>query len=207
MISLAILLASAALAGAAGGTFVYGRVRKKQGEEPKPEREPKERGPIALGDVIVLDEGRGGELWVARELALCEAGAPPWLVLFEADGPEAARAILAWDPNEPSSFAVLSPRDLKLATRLPSKIEVEVDGAPTCLTLIARRTSLAELDAAPSAEGASALAPAGELLVGTYRGGARGFAVVTKTASGAWLYAGHRVAMHEVSVLKVDRAT
>lgn len=206
MITLFVALSAAAVAGAAAGRWVYARVRAVPG--PVDESPPKERGPIALGDVIVLEGGRGRELWVARELALCEAGAAPWLVLFEADGPASARAILAWDPSDTSSFAVLVPTTsggpAQFPRHFPSTIEVEIEGAPTSLALVARRTSIGVLDVAPNAEGASDLVPQGELQVATYQGGARGFAVVAKCTDRARLYSGHRVSFHEVSVLQVD---
>lgn len=208
MIPLFVILGAAAIAGAAAGRWVYGRLRDEQAKSPEDATPPKERGPIALGDVIVLEGGRGKELWVARELSLCESGAAPWLVLFEADGPASARAILAWDPSDATSFAVLVPSPFSgshHAPSMPSTIEVDVGGAPTCLSLVARRTSTAVLDVAPSAEGVSDLVPQGELQVGTYRGGSRGFAVVARASDRTRLYAGHRVSLHEVSVLQVDR--
>jgi len=201
VITILLALGATLVAGAAGH-WAYARTHRSD-PEPKPPP-PQERGPLALGDVIVLDEGRGDELWIARELALCEGEGAPWLVLFEADGPAAARAILAWDPADATSFAVLRPLPIGGIQHVPSTLEVEVEGASLCLGLIARRTSTAVCEAAPSAEGASDLAPQGELLVATYRGGARGFAVVAKSHDRTRLYAGHRVAMHEVSVLAVD---
>lgn len=209
MISILVLVSASALVGAAAGRWAMTRGRATRPAEPA---EPAatatsaprgERGPIALGDVIVLDEGRGQELWVARELALCEGDDPAWLTLFEADGPASARAILAWDPADAGSFALLRPAPTVGLSLIPSTLEVE--GAP--LSLTARRTSKAVLSAAPSAEGQSDLAPQGEVLVATYRGGARGFAVVARSHDRTRLYAGQSMSLHEVSVLQVDRPT
>lgn len=198
MISL-LIIAAAATAGVAAGSWVYRRIRRLP--EPGPVSIA-ERGPIALGDVLMLDGGHGKELWAARELAFVEGEGAPFLVLFEADGRADERAILAWEPSDPDQFSVLRPQAFPghSPSRLPSTLEVV--GAETHVTLSARRTAKGVFARAPEAEGKSDLPHEGAALVGVYRGGGRSYAVAVRDSSEQLkLYVGHTLSLSSVSVL------
>jgi len=200
MITIALILAAAATAGIAGGSFVYKKLRQQQGEPKEPS--PDERGPIALGDVVLLDDGHGRELWAARELAFREGDAPPFLILFEADGRQTERAILAWEPSEPDGFAVLVPSRPPWGDAPPSRLPTTLDAGETRLSLRARRSAKGIFARAPEAQGKSDLPFEGAALVGVYRGGAREYAVVVRdTSERAKLYVGQRISLSSVSVL------
>jgi hypothetical protein len=196
VITALVLLGASALGGAALGLWVRGR-RADPSAPPTP---VPLRAPIALGDVVVLDEGRGPELWVARQLALRENDQPPWLTLLEADGPAASCAVLACDARDAASFALLRPAPVAAMARVPSTLEHEGES----LSLVARRSSLGARTSAEGAQGPSELPADGALLVAVYRGGARGVALVVRAPDRTRLFVGHRVALHEVSVLHVD---
>lgn len=199
-----LLVAAAATAGVAAGSWVYRKLRRTR-EEP-PFSAPVERGPIALGDVLVLDGGRGRELWAARELAFVEGDAPPFLVLFEADGRADERAILAWEPAEPDCVAVLKPLPGDDAlSRLPTTLEVE--GGAGRVSLAARRIATGVFTRAPETEGRSDLPHEGAAMVGIYRGGGRAYAVAVRDSSEKLkLYAGHTLSLSSVSVLAASTA-
>lgn len=203
-----LLVAAAATAGAAAGRWVYTRIRARQ-HRGQPDTAPAsiaERGPIALGDVLVLDGGHGRELWAARELAFQEGEAPTFLVLFEADGKSDERAILAWEPTAPDCFAVLRPQKWsdRAPARLPSTLEVEgeVEGGSNRVSLAARRTAKGVFQRAPRAEGRSDLPYEGAAVVGIYRGGGRAYAIAVRDSSnGIKLYVGHTLSLSSVSIL------
>ncbi len=200
MITIALILAAAATAGAAGGSWIYRRIRKQQGAPNEPS--PEERGPIALGDVVMLDDGHGRELWAARELAFREGDALPFLVLFEADGRTSERAILAWEPSRPDAFAVLAPARPPWGDSPPARLPTTLESGDVRLSLRARRSAKGIFARAPEAEGRSDLPFEGAALVGVYRGGAREFAVVVRDSSErAKLFVGHTVSLSSVSVL------
>jgi hypothetical protein len=195
-----LIVTAAATAGVAAGSWIYRRIRRTT--PPAPESLPVERGPIALGDVLVLDGGHGKELWAARELAFAEGDAPPFLVLFEADGRTDERAILAWDPKDPECFAVLRPQvwPAAVAARLPNTIEIE--GGDNRVSIAARRTARGAFSRAPQAEGRSDLPHEGAAVVGIYRGGGRAYAVAVRDSSEKLkLYVGHTLSLSSVSVL------
>jgi hypothetical protein len=198
VIGIALILAAAA-GGVAAGSWMYRRAR----EATALPDDPDERLPIGLGDVVLLDRGHGRELWAARELTFREADAPPFLVLFEADGRASERAILAFDPTEHDAIAVLTP-DGSLSdrpSRMPTTIEVRIEGALTTLSLSARRTATGVFARAANAEGRSELPYEGAALVGIYRGGGRSFAVLVRDSSErAKLYVGRWVALSSVSI-------
>jgi hypothetical protein len=215
LVALAVGAVAAASAGVAAGRWIYRRVRGKQ--EAASRRKEDERAadlatPIALGDVVVLDGGRGAELWVARCLSLREGEGDPFLLLFEADGPAARRAILAYDPLRNEEIAVLAPRafpegdvmDGRRMSRPPGTIEVEVEGETTLLQLEQRKTARGSRDAVPSAEGRSDLPPAGEtILVASYRGGAHGRAILARDDAGTvHRYVGRTIPFSSTSVFK-----
>lgn len=194
-----LILAAAATATAAAGSWVYRRVRRVKPIAPEP---PPERGPIALGDVLVLDGGHGKELWAARELSFVEGDAAPFLVLFEADGRADERAVLAWEPTDPDCFAVLRPQVWSHAApaRLPSTLEIE--GGDKRVSLAARRTARGVFNRAPEAEGRSDLPHEGAAVVGIYRGGGRAYAIAVRDSSEKIkLYVGHTLSLSSVSVL------
>jgi hypothetical protein len=197
LITIALILAAAASAGVASGSWIYRRARKAP-----PVPEPEERGPIALGDVVMLDGGHGRELWAARELSFREGDASPFLVLFEADGRKSERAILAWEPTEPDAFAVLEPAPPPWGDSPPARLPNTLESGAIHLSLRARRTGKGIFSRAPEAQGRSDLPFEGAALVGVYRGGAREFAVVVRDSSErAKLYVGYTVSLSSVSVL------
>jgi hypothetical protein len=200
-----LIVAGAATAGVAAGRWIYSRIRRRQAAVAPPESKPVERGPIALGDVLVLDDGHGRELWAARELSYQEGDAPAFLVLFEADGKADERAILAWEPTDPDHFAVLRPRVWSDAVpaRLPSTLEIE--GGSNRVSLAARRTGKGIFGKVPDAAGKSDLPYEGAALVGIYRGGGRAYAIAVRDSSEKMkLYVGHTVALSSVSVLSAS---
>jgi len=200
VITIALILAAAATAGVAGGSWIYRRIRARQGDPREPE--PEERGPIALGDVVVLDGGHGRELWAARELSFHEGDAPAFLVLFEADGRQTERAILAWEPKHPDCFADLSPAEPPWGSAPPARLPNTLEAGDVRVSLQARRTAKGIFARAPEAAGRSDLPFEGAALVGVYRGGAREFAVVVRDSSErAKLYVGHTISFSSVSVL------
>jgi hypothetical protein len=200
MITIALILAAAATAGVAGGSLVYRKLRARPVEPSGPPSE--ERGPIALGDVVMLDGGHGRELWAARELSFREGDGPPFLVLFEADGRKSERAILAWEPAEPDSFAVLEPTRPPWGDSPPTRLPTTLEAGATRLSLRARRSAKGVFSRAPEAEGKSDLPFEGAALVGVYRGGAREYAVVVRdTSERAKLYVGRSMSLSSVSVL------
>jgi len=196
VITVALILAAAA----AGGTWVYRRVRRTQ--EDAKQLPPDEPGPIALGDVVVLDDGHGRELWAARELSFCEGDAAPFLVLFEADGRKTERAILAWEPSEPDAFAVLEPTRPPWGDAPPTRLPTTLAIGAAHVQLRARRSAKGSFARAPEAEGRSDLPYEGAALVGIYRGGAHDYAVVVRDSSErAKLFVGRRLSLASVSVL------
>lgn len=200
MITIALILAAAAGAGVAGGSWLYRRLRKGQGAPREPVAD--ERGPIALGDVVMLEGGHGRELWAARELAFCEGDAAPFLVLFEADGRKEERAILAWEPSDPDAFGVLEPARPPWGDAPPPRLPTTLESGATNLSLRARRSAKGVFSRAPEAEGRSDLPYEGAALVGIYRGGAHDYAVVVRDSSErAKLFVGRRISLASVSVL------
>lgn len=202
-----LLIATAATAGAAAGSWVYRRIRGRQVASESPVDVP-ERGPIALGDVLLLDGGQGRELWAARELAFHEGRAAAFLVLFEADGKADERAILAWEPSDPDHFAVLEPRAWSDAAsaRLPSTLELS--GGDERVTLSARRSARGVFQRAAEAEGMSDLPYEGAALVGIYRGSGRAYALAVRDSGGhIKLYAGRTHALAAVAILSPTAKT
>lgn len=199
-----LILAGAATAGAAAGSWIYRKIRRTL-TPPSPPSQPIERGPIALGDVLVLDGGTGKELWAARELSYQEGDAPAFLVLFEADGKSDERAILAWEPSDPEQFAVLHPRKWSDAvpSRLPSTLEIE--GGANRVSLAARRTARGIFGKVPDAAGKSDLPFEGAAVVGIYRGGGRAYAIAVRdTSDKLKLYVGHTLSLSSVSVMSAS---
>ncbi|MGZ3455803.1 MAG: hypothetical protein ACXVEF_39730, partial [Polyangiales bacterium] len=159
---------------------------------------------VDLGDVVVLDEGRGQELWLARALSLVEGEADPFLVLFECDGPAGVRAIVAFDPNAREEIAILMPRDgfegTTPLTRAPQSLELDIEGEPTHLSIERRRVASAKHENAKDADGTGDLPTKGEVQIATYRGGARARAILLRSAS-TQLYVGRSESLSAVSIL------
>jgi hypothetical protein len=196
-----VAVAMGAIAGAAAATWVRKRMRPAEPALP-PKRE--RSGPVDLGDVLVLDEGRGKELWLARALSLVEGESDPFLILFECDGPAGARAIVAFDPNAREEIAILLPREgfegTTPLTRAPQSLELDVEGESTHLSIERRRVARARHESAENAEGAGDLPTKGEVQIATYRGGARACAILLRTAS-TRLYVGRSESLSAVSIL------
>lgn len=185
----ALVGAAAAGAAAAGGWLARrARQRKKAAAEAfatAAANEPlvgESDEPIDLGDVILVDGGRR-ELWLIRRCELREGDGDPFLVLFEADGPTARRALVVVDPLDPTRPSVLARADVESplpaaagnAFRPPSTLDVPLDGVTETLRLTLRRAARAKLSAIPDTELAplreSPLPQGDELHVATYQGG------------------------------------
>ncbi len=195
----AVGAAAAAAAAVATRRVLARRSRPKLAEAPA---EPP-IGPLSIGDVVVLEGGRGRELWIARALVLREGDADPFLVLYEADGPDASRAVIAVEAARAERVGLLSARALVGAGgRLPSSFEQAIDGASVVLVGAGRRIADAELRVAPDATGATRLPAPGTVSVATYRGGADACAVIVIAAGGGALaWVGREIAFGAVSVL------
>lgn len=195
-----LAIAAGAIAGAAAATWV----RKKTRAAPPLPAKRERVFPLDLGDVVVLDEGRGKELWLARALSLVEGEADPFLILFECDGPAGSRAIVAFDPNAREEIAILRPRDGFEGTtplgRAPQSLELDVDGESTHLSIERRRVASAKHESAENAEGSGDLPTKGEVQIATYRGGARACAILLRAAS-TQLYVGRSESLTAVSIL------
>lgn len=197
-----IALAAVAAAAAAAGRWISKRARAA----PPPKTIEAPIGPLAIGDVVVLEGGRGRELWIARALVLREGDADPFLVLYEADGPDASRAVVAVEPARAERFGLLTKRDLAITGgRLPSSIEQVIEGAPIVLASAGRRIADAELRIAPEATGATLLPAPGTVSVATYRGGAARAVIVSATTGNVSAYVGREIAFGAVSVLAAGR--
>jgi hypothetical protein len=196
-----LALAAGAVAGAAAATWVRKRTRPAAASSP-PKRE--RVFPVDLGDVVVLDEGRGKGLWLARALSLVEGEADPFLILFECDGPEGARAIVVFDPSAREEIAILRPQSGFEGTtplgRAPQSLELDVDGESTHLSIERRRVASAKHESAENAEGSGDLPTKGEVQIATYRGGARARAILLRDAS-TRLYVGRSESLAAVSIL------
>ncbi|MBI2393116.1 MAG: hypothetical protein HYV09_26260 [Deltaproteobacteria bacterium] len=197
-------LTIAALA-AGVGWFAARRLRGRRAPPPV-EPEP-ESGPVSLGDVVVL--AGGGDLWLARSMSFSEGGGPAFLVLLEAHGASEAR-VIACEPGRPNEIALLHPITPAWAatsmTRLPQTIEAEVEGAVERLALDARRVARGSRGALQvESETGSALPAEGEAQVGTYRGGARCFAVAVRDASRVHAWAGRLISVSSISILEGGR--
>ena len=220
---IALVGAAAVGAGTAAGRWIYRRVRKSQADVRPSMPSPPAAGatssddPLAVGDVLMLDGGRGGELWLVRRLAFSESGADPFLFLFEAyPRAGASRALLAWDPLAPDRVDVLSPTDLQEAavlsrarsSRPPSTLDVPIDHRHEPVQLTMRRVAKGVVITAPDADGPSDLpTPGGEMLVARYSGSTDVSALVVRDDAGElFTYAGRRIAVDEASVLR-NRAT
>jgi hypothetical protein len=190
-----------AIAGAAAATWVRKKARPTAPSSPPKRERP---FPVDLGDVVVLDEGRGKELWLARALSLVEGEADPFLVLFECDGPAGARAIVAFDPTAREEISILRPQSGFEGTtptfRAPQSLELDVDGESTHLSIERRRVASAKHESAENAEGSGDLPTRGEVQIATYRGGARACAILLRTAS-TQLYVGRSESLTAVSIL------
>ena len=140
-----LAIAAGAIAGAAAATWV-----RKKTKAPAPALPAKRERvfPVDLGDVVVLDEGRGKELWLARALSLVEGQSDPFLILFECDGPAGSRAIVVFNPTAREEIAILRPRDGFEGTtplgRAPQSLELDVDGESTHLSIERRRVAKRE---------------------------------------------------------------
>jgi hypothetical protein len=216
---LALVGAAAVGAGTAAGRWIYKRVRKSQADArpatppPPAPSAPRSDDPLAVGDVLMLEGGRAGELWLVRRLALSESGGDPFLVLFEAfPRAGAARALLAWDPLVPDRVDVLSPSTLEEAavlshsrtSRPPSTLDVPLDHRRETVQLSMRRVAKGDLLVAPDAEGPSDLpTPGGEMLVARYSGSSDVSALVVRDDAGVlFTYAGRRIAVDDANVLR-----
>lgn len=167
--------------------------------------------PIELGDVIVLDGGRGTELWLARRLDFTEGEGDPFLVLFEAVGPEASRAIVALDPMRNAEVSILKPQVLAESevlerdgmARPPATIEARIDGAPVRLQLEQRRTAKGVIQVVSDVTNGTQLPHAGDaMIVASYGGGAGGRAIVVRGGDlVVQSYVGTCINLAEVSVL------
>lgn len=121
MIELAILAAVGASALAAGATAAVRRARRLRAAAEEARRgavsavrDARLEAPLGdawidVGDALVLDHGRGQTLSITRRWALSEVADAPFLVLLEADGTAAERALLAYDPLTNEAVAVLRP--------------------------------------------------------------------------------------------------
>lgn len=212
---IALLGVAAVGAGTAAGRWAYRRVRRSQArsrvEESAPV-DPHANDPIAIGDVVMLEGGRGEELWLVRRLAFTESDGDPFLVVFEAYPRAAAtHAILAWDPLRPERIDLLGPAQLEEAavlahsrqSRPPSTLDVPIDDGRERVQLVMRRIAKAELVTSPDAEGRSDLPAGGDaVLVARYSGGADVRALVVRDGAGAlFTYAGRAIALDENAVL------
>jgi len=201
-------------AGIATGRIIRKRILRRRADEAaaisrRALRDP--GAPLELGDVVVLDSGRGTELWLARRLDLAEAEGDPFLVLFEAEGPTASRAIVALDPVRPTQIAVLQPQQLaenevpgrSANARPPGTIEVQIDGGLVRLQLEQRRTARGVVQVVSEVSSGSKLPHAGDsLFVATYGGGAGGRAVIVRGGDlVVHSYVGTCIDLAEVSVL------
>jgi hypothetical protein len=224
-IVIAIVGAAAVGAGTAAGRWIYRRVRKSPDDERAPmpaasdesakstASAPRSDDPLAVGDVLMLDGGRAGELWLVRRLALSESDGDPFLVLFEAyPRAGASRALLGWDPLAPDRVDVLSPSPLEEAgvltrartSRPPSTLDVPLDDRHETVQLTMRRVAKGDVSTAPDADGPSDLpTPGGEMLVARYAGSSDACALVVRDDAGhLFTYAGRRIAFDESSVLR-----
>jgi hypothetical protein len=174
--------------------------------------------PLGVGDVVVLDGGRGAELWLVRSLTLCESAADPFLVVFEADGPAGKRALVAHAPAAEGRVQILWPHSLAEASMLegtrtsrpPSTLDVTVEGCAETLKLDMRRAARGSLVEAPRQDNdvdtGTALPPVtegGSILVAAYSGGAKACALVLRAEDGkVHAYVGESVRLDTVSVLR-----
>lgn len=217
MIELVVLLAAAA-----GGAAVARWVRRDtkssieksraKRKEQTPAKDDLGDGLVALGDVIVLDGGRGVELWLVRRVAFREqADGDPFLVLFEAyAGRTRPFGFVAWQPLRGDVIDVLSRRDLGApvggdrSSRPPSTLEVDVEDERVVVSLEMRRTArVAMRSLEPARDFESALPHDGATsTVALYGGGPHVRALVVRGEDGERFYVGKTLARDAIEILR-----
>lgn len=119
--------------------------RRRAPAEPPPEAPARGGAPLATGDALVLEAGRGEAWSVRRAIRVHEGDADPCLHLFEALTDGAATRVIAWDPTRPERLVLLSLAPA-LGVAQGASLEVEVDGATALVRTAFRRAVTAAAD-------------------------------------------------------------
>lgn len=174
MIELVLLAAVGAGALAAGATAAIRRARRGRGVAERAPLDPLASDVwIDVGDALVLDHGRGATLSITRRWDLIEAGDAPYLVLLEADGAAADRALLAYDPLTSAKVAILraagasalealAPYARRAGVRPPDRLALDAPLLGCTVRLEWRRPASPRLATAEGASQEGALPPVDE---------------------------------------------
>lgn len=140
---LELSLLALGLSASAAGALALRRRRPAPAPEPGPP--PRGDAPLAAGDAVVLEAGRGEAWSLRRAIRVHEGDADPCLHLFEALTDGAATRVVAWDPARPDRLALLAPA-AELAHASGASLEVQIEGVAVLVRAAFRRTVTAAAD-------------------------------------------------------------
>ncbi|GAC1579832.1 MAG: hypothetical protein NVS3B20_26270 [Polyangiales bacterium] len=177
--------------------------------------------PFSLGDVLILDHGRGMELWLARQIVFFEQQAQDesaLLFFFESEGVASERKIVSFDlrcPHEVAILTVAAPapsnehgvvaNPVDGTVRFPTTIETCIDRRAALLQLVERRVARSTRAQLQDVDLASDLPPASDATkIGFYRsrsGDDRAIVIANLAEREVHCYSGSRVSIDDLTIL------